>query len=149
MLHSDEKKSETSVQVYEATNDIYALDDTPGLDRVYHAKARLLNNALQEIGMGKYQVRLDTHSPKNVANPSRTVVALLRGWFRVASRQSVACMSPCITSRTWLTSGTIDRHWPDFGPRHERVFFRGTIPQTWPGEYPLRSTCCQLLGFLI
>ncbi|KAF9648509.1 MFS general substrate transporter [Thelephora ganbajun] len=53
--HSDEKKSETSVQVHEAANDIFALEDAPGLDRVYHAKARLLNNAIQEIGMGKYQ----------------------------------------------------------------------------------------------
>jgi hypothetical protein len=26
------------------------------LDPVYHAKARILNDALQEIGMGKYQV---------------------------------------------------------------------------------------------
>ena len=63
MLHSDEKKSETSVQVHEATSDIYVFDDAPGLDRVYHAKARLLNNALQEIGMGKYQVRTQPYSP--------------------------------------------------------------------------------------
>jgi hypothetical protein len=26
------------------------------VDPVYHAKAHILNNALQEIGMGKYQV---------------------------------------------------------------------------------------------
>lgn len=51
----------TSVQAHEVindiTNDMYSLDDTPGMDRVYHVKARLLNNAIQEIGMGKYQVR--------------------------------------------------------------------------------------------
>lgn len=28
------------------------------VDPVYHAKARVLNQALQEIGMGKYQVRV-------------------------------------------------------------------------------------------
>jgi len=57
MSHPDEKKSETSVQVHEATNDIYTIDEAPGLDRVYHVKARLLNNAIQDVGMGKYQVR--------------------------------------------------------------------------------------------
>jgi len=68
MLHSDEKKSETSVQVREATNDLYSFDEAPGLDRVYHAKARLLNNALQEIGMGRYQVRPHPYSPQKLAN---------------------------------------------------------------------------------
>ena len=63
MSHSDEKKSETSIQVYE-TSDIYSLDEAPGVDRVYHAKARLLNNALQEVGMGRYQVRFELHSPR-------------------------------------------------------------------------------------
>jgi len=63
MSYPDENKSETSVPVHEATNDIYSVDDTPGLDRVYHAKARLLNSAIQEIGMGKYQVRPRVYSP--------------------------------------------------------------------------------------
>jgi len=35
--------------------DIY---DEGSVDPVYHAKARVLNRALQEIGMGKYQVRI-------------------------------------------------------------------------------------------
>jgi hypothetical protein len=65
MSHSDEKKSETSIQVHEATTDIYSLDDAPGLDRVYYAKARLLNNAIQDIGMGKYQARPRLYSPGN------------------------------------------------------------------------------------
>jgi len=57
MSHSDEKKSQTSVQVHEPVSDIYSdVDDAPGLDRVYNAKARLLNQAIQDIGMGKYQV---------------------------------------------------------------------------------------------
>jgi hypothetical protein len=33
------------------------LHDEGSVDPVYHAKARVLNQALQEIGMGKYQVR--------------------------------------------------------------------------------------------
>ena len=32
------------------------LHDEGSVDPVYHAKARVLNQALQEIGMGKYQV---------------------------------------------------------------------------------------------
>ncbi|KAH9851726.1 sugar transporter [Lenzites betulinus] len=35
------------------THDIF--DDDSGVDPVYQAKARILNDALQEIGMGKYQ----------------------------------------------------------------------------------------------
>lgn len=51
MAHSDE----SSLKAHE-DNDIYS-DESAGLDRVYHVKARLLNTAIQEIGMGKYQVR--------------------------------------------------------------------------------------------
>jgi len=65
MSHSNEKKSETSVQVHEATNDIYSIDEAPGLDRVYHAKARLLNTAIQDVGMGKYQVRPELYALTN------------------------------------------------------------------------------------
>jgi len=64
MLHSEEKKSETFIQVHEAINDLYSFDEAPGLDRVYHAKVRLLNNALQEIDMGRYQVCPRLLSPK-------------------------------------------------------------------------------------
>lgn len=39
------------------TRDVYDEEDS-GVDPVYHAKARVLNDALQEIGMGKYQVRI-------------------------------------------------------------------------------------------
>ena len=35
------------------TEDVYTDDD---VDAIYEAKARILNDALQEIGMGKYQV---------------------------------------------------------------------------------------------
>jgi hypothetical protein len=34
------------------------LHDDGSVDPVYHAKARVLNQALQEIGMGKYQIRV-------------------------------------------------------------------------------------------
>ena len=92
MSHFDEKKSETSVRVHDTTNDIYSIDDTPGLDRVYYAKAVLLNNAIQEIGMGKYQVGLRLYSTRRgiSINLSCTVVALLRCRFRMVRRQSVA-----------------------------------------------------------
>ena len=35
--------------------DVYEEGES-GIDPVYHAKARVLNAAFQEIGMGKYQV---------------------------------------------------------------------------------------------
>ena len=35
------------------TTDLYTDD---AVNPIYHAKARILNNAIQEIGMGKYQV---------------------------------------------------------------------------------------------
>ena len=38
-----------------ATQDLY---DEGSVDPVYQAKARVLNRALQEIGMGKYQVHV-------------------------------------------------------------------------------------------
>lgn len=38
------------------THDIF--DNDSGVDPVYQAKARILNDAFQEIGMGKYQVRV-------------------------------------------------------------------------------------------
>lgn len=41
-----------SLDVHAETRDIFTEDS---LDPVYHAKARILNDALQEIGMGKYQ----------------------------------------------------------------------------------------------
>lgn len=51
--YGDEWKSErTKTKIYAV--DLYA-DDYD--DPVYQAKARILNHAIQEIGMGKYQVR--------------------------------------------------------------------------------------------
>jgi hypothetical protein len=39
------------------------LYDEGSVDPVYQAKARILNHALQEIGMGRYQVRNPTDFP--------------------------------------------------------------------------------------
>ena len=39
------------------------LHDEGSVDPVYQAKARILNQALQEIGMGRYQVRDPTYFP--------------------------------------------------------------------------------------
>ena len=55
--HDDEKENRGD-GVQAQTLDIFT-DDS--LDPVYRAKARILNDALQEIGMGKYQVS-NTHS---------------------------------------------------------------------------------------
>lgn len=49
----DDKKDDLRVDVLRAgTQDIYSGES---LDPVYHAKAKILNDAIQEIGMGKYQ----------------------------------------------------------------------------------------------
>ena len=41
------------------------LHDEGSVDTVYQAKARILNQALQEIGMGGYQVRDPTYFPRD------------------------------------------------------------------------------------
>jgi hypothetical protein len=46
-----EKIPATAIQA--ETKDLYTDD---AVDPTYQAKARILNNAIQEIGMGKYQV---------------------------------------------------------------------------------------------
>ncbi|KAI0086900.1 MFS general substrate transporter [Irpex rosettiformis] len=40
--------------IFAETHDVYSEEDS-GIDPVYQAKARILNDALQEIGMGRYQ----------------------------------------------------------------------------------------------
>lgn len=66
------------------THDIYDGDDS-AVDPVYQAKARILNDAFQEIGMGKYQVR--THCAVTDCNicltASIVVLPLHRSGFRV------------------------------------------------------------------
>jgi hypothetical protein len=52
-LSIDPHKQPAKPQVSYADNDLYE-DGT--VDPVYQAKARLLNTAMQEIGMGRYQV---------------------------------------------------------------------------------------------
>lgn len=60
----DEVKKEVDVEeivLQSATEDIY----TDGsLDPVYHAKAKILNGAIQQIGMGKYQAGFVSSSTK-------------------------------------------------------------------------------------
>ena len=58
--HSSSKKSSNDAEAHPVkgdTHDVFDGDDA-GVDPVYQAKARILNAAFQEIGMGRYQVRL-------------------------------------------------------------------------------------------
>lgn len=48
-----ESAASTYVVPYLGRKDMY---DDGSIDPVYQAKARVLNNAIQEIGMGRYQV---------------------------------------------------------------------------------------------
>lgn len=50
-LEHEDKIVEKNVFQAEA-QDVY---DEPAIDPIYQAKARILNDALQDIGMGKYQ----------------------------------------------------------------------------------------------
>lgn len=51
---SSHSEKDNGVSVQAETQDIFTDDNS--LDPIYKAKARILNDALQEIGMGKYQV---------------------------------------------------------------------------------------------
>ena len=55
----------TALAVKVEYHDIYDGEDS-AVDPVYYAKARVLNAAIQEIGMGKYQVSTTTSSPGRV-----------------------------------------------------------------------------------
>ncbi|KAL6308279.1 MFS general substrate transporter [Sparassis latifolia] len=50
----DEKKPDVEAAVRAETHDVYDEGES-GVDPVYQAKARILNDAFEEIGMGKYQ----------------------------------------------------------------------------------------------
>lgn len=56
-LEEDSKRNYSSGYdgQHAATQDVY---DEPTVDPVYRAKARILNDALQDIGMGRYQASL-------------------------------------------------------------------------------------------
>ena len=55
----------TNAHVYAETRDVYDEGES-GVDPVYQAKARILNDAFQEIGMGRYQVCTEIHLPSSV-----------------------------------------------------------------------------------
>jgi hypothetical protein len=57
-----EKKRAASVTAIQAETENIYTDDA--LDPIYQAKARILNDALQEIGMGKYQVGPASFPPR-------------------------------------------------------------------------------------
>ena len=64
---------EGKIMVEVEEDDIFSGEDA-AVDPVYHAKARILNAAFQEIGMGKYQVRLLPWSPHRPPHPKRARV---------------------------------------------------------------------------
>lgn len=80
----EKERDFTDVYIHKANDDIYE-DGT--LDPVYQAKARVLNAAIQEIGMGKYQVRrlwFRANCEELKADERRDlVVPLHRRWIRL------------------------------------------------------------------
>ena len=73
---ADEKAASTKDAVEEVTTfddtlkDVYFGEES-GVDPVYYAKARILNGAIQEIGMGKYQVRALSRSADRIRKAER------------------------------------------------------------------------------
>ena len=65
-------------------------------DPVYRAKARILNNSIQEIGMGKYQVSGERvfRSYHLFESSATSVVPIFRGWLWVVR------VSLCLLFRT-------------------------------------------------
>lgn len=76
---SDKGKSYDEDVVPAETNDIYT---DAAIDPVYQAKARILNDALQEIGMGRYQVCIDVCICVIKLTMS-AVVPIHRRWLRM------------------------------------------------------------------
>ena len=85
------------------------------VDPVYQAKAELLNDAIQQIGMGKYQVGL-YFAPFSL-NLFVPVASFCRSWFRMACRHSVDCCCRCYFGASHSrVSGP--RPFLDFGYEH-------------------------------
>lgn len=57
-LKEEKSASTDQVSVREIQADTENIYTDDAVDPIYQAKARILNDALQEIGMGKYQVCL-------------------------------------------------------------------------------------------
>ena len=58
MTDSSQEDPEKAGYTFEVElQDVYEEGES-GIDPIYHAKARVLNSAFQEIGMGKYQVSI-------------------------------------------------------------------------------------------
>ena len=88
------KRSSTDVEatvtlVQDAKHDVFDGDEA-GVDPVYQAKARVLNDAFQEIGMGKYQVRALSRSADRIRKAERggIVVPLHRRGVRLVCVRS-------------------------------------------------------------
>jgi len=90
-----------------AKSDLY--DDSEGsVDPIYQAKSRILNQAIQEIGMGKYQVSVtmmmrvdDVHSSFCHRSKWGLFAVAGFGWFSYVSSLFVCpCGSPDEAGRT-------------------------------------------------
>ena len=95
----------------EKKGEIYTSGDTPipstvdlfedgSVDPVYQAKARLINSALQEMGMGKYQVRVSSVRLLWTAVDDRPNMGSSGGCSRsLALDGSRTCISPFLNAR--------------------------------------------------
>lgn len=121
---ANEKNGGAEEHVFQAkTQDVY---DEPGLDPIYHAKAQILNDALQEIGMGKYQASScfpfsfssslgDVCLTPSLLSGSYLASPALAGYRKranLSSNQFADHSGVAITSGRWVQALTVinDRH---------------------------------------
>ena len=97
------------------------------LDPIYQAKARILNEALQEIGMGKYQVRypLALLLARSHARPSVVLVRRRRFWL---VRVSSSCGSASNSALTFLPVETISGRFAYLSSSYQHLSRKLTVP---------------------
>jgi hypothetical protein len=91
--------------------------DADSVDAVYRAKMHVVNDAMQEIGMGRYQACFSFYFTRSWAD-EKTVGPVRRRGVRLLCRLGLA--APL---------------WPGLVPGGERVWILGSIPQSRPQHW--------------
>ncbi|THG96352.1 hypothetical protein EW026_g5461 [Hermanssonia centrifuga] len=82
------------------TRDVYDEEES-GMDPVYQAKARILNDALQEIGMGKYQWYLFIVTGFGWFSWAFNLTLFITGVFALAAGASPTYIALCSFAAVW------------------------------------------------
>jgi hypothetical protein len=98
--------------------------DADSVDAVYRAKMHVVNDAMQEIGMGRYQVRSSFYFTRSWAD-EKTVGPVRRRGLRLLCRLGLAAplwpgLVPC-GKRVWVLGTFLEsrsQHWAPFRRYH-------------------------------